>query len=109
MLARYERWIVDEDGNVVNGATVKVTNESTGALPTLYSDVDGLVAVGNPYTLGSETGKMAFHCLGGFYRVDVTAGAFSDTFRWQPIGTAQGFDQEQILQGNKVQVRAATT
>lgn len=91
-LARWQRTIVDEAGNIQEGATITVRREVGGApLATLYSDRDGATPLGNPFTADSE-GFAAFHVSGGAYRIDATLGGFSRTWRYVGIGTSSEFD-----------------
>ncbi len=103
-LARCEFVVQDDRGNVVPGAEITVQAETAGApLATIFSDRAGGVPLANPFT--SSDGKVAFHVVGGAYRITATAGAFSATWRHKPIGTAQetdgglpsGGDQGQLL------------
>jgi hypothetical protein len=91
-LARWERKIVDDAGNVVPGATVEVRREVPGQpLVPLFSDRDGLTPITNPFTADGD-GKAAFHCPGGAFRIAVTKDAFSDVRRHVGVGTASEFD-----------------
>jgi hypothetical protein len=96
MLARWQSTIVDEAGNIQDGASVEVRREVAGApLASLFSDRDGLVPTGNPITADSE-GFAAFHAAGGAYRITATKGAFSRVWRYVGIGRAQEFDATDI-------------
>jgi hypothetical protein len=91
-LARWQRTIVDEAGNVLPAAQITVRREVSGApLAVLYSDRDGAVPIGNPFTADGD-GFAAFHALGGAHRIDVISGAFSWTLRYVGIGTASETD-----------------
>jgi hypothetical protein len=91
-LARWERKIVDDAGNVLPGATVEVRREVPGQpLEPLFSDRDGVTPIGNPFT-ADEDGRAAFHCLGGAFQIAVTKDAFSDVRRYVGVGTAQETD-----------------
>lgn len=95
VLARFQRTIVDEAGNVLPGATVTVRRETSGApLAVLYSDRAGTLAnVANPLTTGSD-GLAAFYVAGGAYRIDVSSsnGNFTQTLRYVGVGLAQETD-----------------
>jgi hypothetical protein len=92
VLARWQSTIVDEAGNIQDGASVTVQREIAGApLATLFSDRDGAVPLGNPITADSE-GFAAFHAVGGAYRITATKGGFSRVWRYVGIGRAQEFD-----------------
>lgn len=90
-LARYEGEAVDVAGNVIPSPTVSVRLESTNALVPLFSDRDGLVSIGNPFT-GNSDGTFAFHVAGGAFKIDVTAGLVTRTRRYVAIGTAAETD-----------------
>lgn len=85
-LARWQRNIVDDAGNVQSGASVEVRSEVTGNLATIYSDRDGADQITNPITADAN-GFAAFHALGGAYRITATKGAFSVTWRYVGVGT----------------------
>lgn len=86
--ARWQSTIVDEFGNIVQQPTIEVRRETVGQpLATLYSDRDGAVPLGNPFTLsGGDNGFAAFHVAGGAYQITVTKGLFSRTYRYVAIG-----------------------
>jgi len=87
-LSRWQATITDAAGNVVPSATVEVRREIAGApLASLFSDRDGASAIGNPFSADAE-GFAAFHVAGGAYRIDVSLGGFSRTWRYVGIGTA---------------------
>jgi hypothetical protein len=91
-LARYNLRATDASGNVIAGASVEVRLEVPGApLAALKSDRDGTVAESNPLTTDAN-GRAAFYVVGGFYKITVTSGAFSDEMRYVGIGLAQGSD-----------------
>lgn len=97
-LARWQRTIVDNAGNILPGAQVTVRRETAGApLAVLYSDRDGTVPLGNPFTADVGTGFAAFHVAGGAYRIDVVSGAFSQTLRYVAVGTAAENDSEAFV------------
>jgi hypothetical protein len=92
ILARWQATIVDEDGNILPGASVEVRHETSGSpLATLFSDRDGLVSIGNPFVADAE-GFAAFHTAGGAYKITATYGAFSRVWRYVGIGTASESD-----------------
>lgn len=94
-LARFQRTIVDDAGNVVASPTIEVRDQATNALISLYSDRDGLTAISNPFT-GTSAGLAAFHAAGGAYKITATSGAFSISWEWVGIGTAQEIDIEDV-------------
>lgn len=91
-LARYNLTAVDSSGNILAGASVEVRREEPGTpLASLFTDRTGLSAAGNPLTADAN-GDGGFYCAGGFYQITVTSGAFAKTWRYVPIGLAQGLD-----------------
>lgn len=86
-LARWQRTIVDDAGDVVPSASVEVRKESDNSLATIYSDRLGTTPLANPFTADAE-GFAAFHAVGGAYKVTATSGAFSREWRYVPLGTA---------------------
>ncbi len=91
-LARCQLVIQDENGNIVDGASVTVQAELPGApLVQLYSDRDGAVAIGNPFT-AADGADAGFHVLGGAYKITATSGAFTRVWRYVGVGTAQEVD-----------------
>jgi hypothetical protein len=97
-LARWQRTIVDNAGNILPGAQITVRREVSGApLAVLYSDRDGTVPLGNPFTADPTTAFAAFHAAGGAHRIDVVSGAFSQTLRYVGIGTMSEKDTAALL------------
>lgn len=91
-LARYNLTAVDSAGNILPGASVEVRSEGPGTpLASLYTDRDGLSPAGNPLSAGLD-GDGGFYCVAGFYKITVTSGAFSKTWRYVAIGLLQGLD-----------------
>lgn len=96
-LSRWQAYITDEDGNILAGATVTVAVETSGlSLAPLYSDRDGLVPLGNPITADAD-GFVYFHVAGGLYKVIVTNGEDTRTWRYIGIGTAGENDVEDVV------------
>jgi hypothetical protein len=88
VLARWQATIVDGAGNIQPGASIEVRREDTGgALVSLFGDREGATPVGNPFA-ADEAGFAAFHVPGGAYRITATKGAFSQTWRYVPVGLA---------------------
>src|SRR5262245_34718049 len=85
-LARYQAVAQDNAGNVLASPTVEVRSESTAALAVLFSDRAGSTTLGNPFT-GDVDGYFGFHVAGGAYKITVTSGSVSRTFRYVGIGT----------------------
>ncbi|HVQ43799.1 MAG TPA: glycosyl hydrolase family 28-related protein [Candidatus Saccharimonadia bacterium] len=91
-LARWQANIVDDAGNVQNGATVTVREETSGTpLASLFSDRAGVVPTGNPVSADSE-GYAFFHVAGGAYQITATKGSFTRTWRYVGIGTMSESD-----------------
>lgn len=95
-LARFQRTVVDEAGNILDGATVTVTDETTGQLASLFSDRNGLNPIGNPI-FSDLNGFAAFFVAGGAYRITAVKGSDSVEWRYVGIGTAQEFDAIDIV------------
>jgi len=90
--ARWNRTITDAAGNIVN-ATVHVYRESDGLHATIYSDRAGATPKDNPFTLSnSDYGLAFFHAAGGAYKITATRGSYSETWRWEAVGTAAEYD-----------------
>ncbi len=94
-MATYARWtrtITDDAGNVRN-AKVYVYKESDGQLATIYSDRSGATPLANPFTLSnSDRGRAYFHAAGSVYEVYAVDGSWSQTWRYQALGTAAECD-----------------
>lgn len=96
-LARYERTVVDETGDILPGASIEVRREKPGQpLEPLFTDRDGLVPAGNPIAADAN-GKVSFHCRGGAFQIIATSGAFNDVRRYQAIGTYQEVDDDGLI------------
>ena len=74
----------DRRGNVVGGATVKVYNEATGALASIYSDRAGSTVLGNPFYADAD-GYAIFYADIGEYRVVISGNGYTRTLRYVPI------------------------
>lgn len=105
-LARFQRTIVDASGNVVASPTIAVRDQVTNALISLYSDRAGATSISNPFT-GTSAGLAAFHAAGGAYKITATSGAFSISWDWVGIGTAQEYDFTDIEDYIDTQVQLA--
>jgi hypothetical protein len=84
--AAYNYTITDESGNVVTGCSIEVRRESDNALVPLYSDRSGALAISNPFTDSTGTGR--FHAAGSAYKITASKTGFSRSFRFVPIGLA---------------------
>jgi hypothetical protein len=92
VLARWQRTIVDESGNVLAGATITVRRDVAGApLAVLYSDRAGATPLGNPFSSDAD-GMAAFHAANGVYRIEATYGSSTQTWRYVGVSTASEAD-----------------
>ncbi len=106
---RFNFVVQDDDGNIVDGASIEVRSESVGAaLAILYSDRDGTTPLGNPYT-ASDGANAGFFTTGGSYKVTATLGAFTREWRYVAVGTAQETDASAIRPGILLTWDTATT
>jgi len=94
--ARKQFQIQNQDGGTEADASVTVIDEDTGAAAVLYGDRDGANQIDNPLTSDAD-GFVYFHAVGGRYRIDAVKGAFSRTWRYVPVGTAQEYDANDLL------------
>lgn len=95
-LAVFQRTIVDNAGNVLNGASVTIRKETVGApLAVLYQDRDGMTLAGNPVTADAN-GFVRVFLDGGAYKITATSGSTSITWRYQGVGTAQEYDFDDV-------------
>lgn len=88
----FQRTVVDDEGNIVAGATVTVLRESTGLAANIYSDRAGIAPLSNPFTTGSD-GLARFYAAPGEYRIQVSGPSTSADWRYQILGgTASTYD-----------------
>lgn len=106
--ARWNRTITDAAGNIVN-ATVHVYRESDGLHATIYSDRTGATPKDNPFTLSnSDYGLAFFHAAGGAYKIVATRGSYSQTWRWEAVGTAAEYDVGAFVAAGQAAATALT-
>lgn len=74
-LGVFQKFIVDDQGNIQQGASVEVRNQS-GGLIQIYSDEGGTTPLANPF-LTDSTGLARFYCDPQQIRVEATKGALS--------------------------------
>lgn len=95
-LARHYIRVVDENGQLVSGATVEVRHEAPGMpLAQLFSDRDGATADGIPNPFNALTAPEVFpdsslcffHVEGDAYQITVTAGDLTEVRNFVAIGT----------------------
>ena len=106
-LARFQRYVVDDTGDIVASPTIEVRDQVTNSLVSIYSDRAGASALSNPFT-GTAGGLVAFHVAGGAYKITATSGAFSVTWEWVGIGTAQEYDFTDVQDYIDTAIAAAT-
>lgn len=90
-LARWQRTIVDQAGNILPGATVEVRLESTGNLAAIKTTRAGTVGKDNPFVADAD-GYAYFYAAGGNYEITATSGVVSITWPDVAIGTASETD-----------------
>lgn len=97
-LARFQRTVTDDLGNILPGASVEVRREDNlSRLANIYSDRAGLVAKANPFLVGDDA-LAAFHTLGGLggLRIKATAVVEGEAveIEWknEPCGTGAEID-----------------
>lgn len=94
-LARFEHDFTDNAGNLIGVAgTVTVRREDTGELANPYSDRNGTTALGNPFSVSD--GKVAFHVIGGAYKVTLNYGGLTRELEFRAVGTAAEYDAEAL-------------
>lgn len=97
-LARYERAIQDGSGNLLSASLqceVRRANVAGTPKAPLFSDRDGAVPLGNPFSFSD--GIAAFHAAGGAYNVRVYGAGYDETFTYQGIGTGSEVDADTLL------------
>ncbi|KQU96429.1 hypothetical protein [Devosia sp. Root105] len=107
VLARFERDFTDDAGNLLTGNISVEVRRETGGLVPVYSDRAGASALGNPFV--NSGGSVAFHCVGGAYKITVTQGGFERILRYVGIGTKQEQDTGQDFAGYGMQWESGTT
>src|SRR5262245_6795517 len=86
-------------GDAVVGVKVEVRRAIAGTPKRqVFADRAGATPLGNPFTTAVEAnGKITFFAPGGFYNVRAfTDDGFEQTWEYIGIGTAQGFDIEDL-------------
>lgn len=82
--------VTDENGSIVEGATVDVFVAGTSHRASIYSDSTGTL-LDNPFTSDAR-GVARFYAAAGLYRIVVTHDGDSTEMPDVPIGSAQGYD-----------------
>lgn len=102
-LAKLQLVVQDEHGEILDGAEITIRDESDNSLASLFSDVDGLVPIGNPYTAddGADAGC---YVAGGTYRIDIEKDDFSRPIRhWQVgFGTVTEIETDYPIGGGPI-------
>jgi len=95
-LARFETDFTDETTGkkITTAGSVEVRNDDTGELTNVYSDRNGTSALANPIPVAD--GNVAFHVIGGAYKIIATYGAQVRTLRYVAIGTAGEYDADAL-------------
>lgn len=78
----WQRSIVDDEGNVLPGASISVVDVSdpeNEVTAKLYTTIDGDRSLSNPFN-ADEEGFARFYAASGVYRITVTSGSFSRTW-----------------------------
>ena len=92
-LARYQRTVTDDAGDIISGATVTVRYQATNTIADIYSDRDGTTPMSNPTTTDSN-GFFYFFASGDAYKIEVssTSPSYTQTLEYVGIGTLQEYD-----------------
>lgn len=91
-LARANFAIQDEDGNIINGASIEVRRESDNTLVSVYSDVNGTVPLGNPYVAASGE-NAGFYAETETYKITATHASIGTlTWRYQTVLNLDGLE-----------------
>jgi hypothetical protein len=92
-LARCPHFVIsDEQGNIIDGATVTVRREIPGQpLVVVYSDRDGTVSLGSTF-VAADGADPGFYAVGGSYMITATLGALTRIWRHVAIGLAAESD-----------------
>lgn len=93
-IAKCQLTVQDEDGNVVDGASVQVQRE-VASLPLvpIYSDREGTSSLGNPF-VAADGADAGFYVAGGFYKITATKDGFERIWRDVSVGTAGALDYQ---------------
>lgn len=74
----YKDFVLDTQGDVVQGAIATVTNALTGTAATLYGNALRTASISNNITTGSD-GSFAFYTKPGRYTISVSASNFTSS------------------------------
>lgn len=107
-MARHNLVVQDEDGNIIDGASVEVRHETVGQpLATLKPNRDGSGTLSNSF-VASNGADVGFHVAGGVYQVRVYTGptgapTFERIWRYVAIGLGAETDsQGDLLSANNL-------
>ena len=94
---------------VASLASVEVRRESDNGIAVIYTDVDGVTLLSNPFT-ADDQGRFAFSAAGldGGYKVRVYKGSSEHIARHQQVGSAGYFDASSAIGPLLNSVDAAT-
>ncbi len=103
-------YITDDNGEIVANATITVRDSVTGLYLTGLLDLNN-IAIGNPFTAGSD-GYAAFRISKtgpNWANITATKGAFSASFDRVPLGDCQGYNigntnQQHLMVRNDIQL-----
>jgi len=96
-MARKNFSVVDDQGNIVNGATITVRREIPGQpLAAIKSDRAGTTSMLNPY-VAADGADAGFYAAGGAFKITATLGAFTKTWRYEPCGLASETDTPLVV------------
>lgn len=94
MLSRWQRTIVDAQGNVVPYAQLQIKVEITQATATIYADRAGNELIPNGIVTADVNGYAYFYAPGGLYRIQSVA--LGIDWRHVPLGNLQGMDEADL-------------
>jgi hypothetical protein len=87
----YQGYIKDDQGNIIEGASVEVRDQDTNTIVDLWSNRATTSTKSNPTTTDSN-GYFFFYRTAGRYKITVTSDSYSAVFNNVPIGNAQERD-----------------
>lgn len=96
-LSVWQATVQDKKGNALPGASVYVTDPSSGEKIAIYSDEDGALSLSNPFTADS-VGFVQFYASP--QKVDIMVYSGSDAISWSDVilsGSAAYIDQDDII------------
>lgn len=91
-LLRWQQNIVDAKGDVLEGAEVEIRDESSGALVSLFADIDGNTVKGNPIVTDSSGYAFAYMEPGRF-KVTATSADQKFSFSWRDVRLVNDYSE----------------